>query len=59
MKAVSYIDRDEFLAEARQYVESLGKEFDDKLREMALAVYAATESSYRRGYTDGINATLH
>ena len=59
MKVVSYIDRDEFLAEARQYVESLGKEFDDKLREMALAVYAATESAYRRGYTDGINATLH
>lgn len=59
MKAVSYIDRDEFLAEARQYVESLGKEFDDKLREMALAVYAATESAYRRGYTDGINTILH
>ncbi len=59
MKVVSYIDRDEFLAEAGQYVESLGKEFDDKLREMALAVYAATESAYRRGYTDGINATLH
>lgn len=59
MKAVSYIDRDEFLAEARQYVESLGKEFDDKLREMVLAVHAATESAYRRGYTDGINTTLH
>lgn len=59
MKAVSYIDRDEFLAEARQYVESLGKEFDDKLREMALAVYAATESAYRQGYTDGINVTSH
>lgn len=59
MKVVSYIDRDEFLAEARQYVESLGKEFDDKLREMVLAVHAATESAYRRGYTDGINTTLH
>lgn len=59
MKAFSYIDRDEFLAEAKQYAESLGKEFDDKLREMALAVHAATESAYRRGYTDGINATLH
>lgn len=56
MNAVSYIDREEALAEAKQYYESIGKEFDAKSQEIVLAIHEVTASAYRRGYTDGIKA---
>ena len=56
MNAVSHISREDVLAEAKQYYESMGKEFDAKSREIVLALHEATESAYRRGYTDGIKA---
>lgn len=56
MNAVSYIDREEALAEAKQYYENMGKEFDAKTREIVLAIHDATESAYRRGYAAGMRA---
>lgn len=56
MNAVSRISREDVLTEAKQYYESIGKEFDAKSREIVLAIHEATESAYRRGYTDGIKA---
>lgn len=56
MNAVSHISRKDVLTEAKQYYESMGKEFDAKSREIVLAIHEATESAYRRGYTDGIKA---
>ena len=56
MNAVSYIDRAEVLAEAKQYYENVGKEFDAKTREIVLAIHDATESAYRRGYAAGMRA---
>lgn len=44
MNAVSYIDRAEALAEAKQYYESMGKEFDAKTREIVLAIHDATKA---------------
>lgn len=48
MNAVSHISREDVLAEAKQYYESMGKEFDAKSREIVLAIHEATESAYRR-----------
>lgn len=56
MKSFSCIDREEALAEAKQYYESNGKEFDDRTREIVLAIHEVAASAYRRGYTDGIKA---
>lgn len=56
MNAVSYIDREEALAEAKQYYESMGKEFDDRTREIVLAIHEVAASAYRRGYAAGMHA---
>lgn len=56
MNGVSHIDREQALAEAKQYYESIGKEFDAESRKIVLAIHEVEANAYRRGYTDGMRA---